>query len=147
MTGVTLLRVWYSMQYRCNNPKREDYERYGGRDITVCLEWKNYRSFWEWAQANGFKEGLELDRIDNNKGYSPDNCHFVTRKVNNNNKRNNRRFTAFGETKNISQWVDDPRCVVNYDILRSRLIRWPVKYTERAITQPSSRSTSEKNHV
>ena len=65
---------------RCYNPNIETYPLYGGRGITVCEEWRNDKmSFIEWALKNGYKEGLEIDRIDNDKGYSPDNCRFTTR--------------------------------------------------------------------
>ena len=64
------------------------YADYGGRGIKICQEWLNdNRSFFEWAIKNGWKDGLYIDRKDNDKDYSPDNCRFVTRDVNNNNRR------------------------------------------------------------
>jgi hypothetical protein len=70
--------VWTNMRERCSNPNSEKYPRYGGRGITVCDEWNNFRAFAAWAHANGYAEGLAIDRINNDRGYSPDNCRWVT---------------------------------------------------------------------
>ena len=81
--GTRLYNIWGLMKQRCNNPNNFAYKWYGERGITVCEEWNNNSlEFCEWAMNNGYKEGLELDRIDNNKGYSPDNCHWVTKSEN-----------------------------------------------------------------
>lgn len=74
-----LLDVYYDILKRCYNPKCKSYARYGGRGITMCDEWRNDRqSFIDWCVSHGHSEGLQIDRIDNDKGYSPDNCRFVT---------------------------------------------------------------------
>lgn len=70
--------VWTNMRERCNNPKSEKYPRYGGRGITVDPVWDNFRAFARWAEENGNQEGLELDRINNDLGYAPENCRWVT---------------------------------------------------------------------
>lgn len=62
--------VWKSMRMRCNNPKNKSYFRYGGRGIDVCPDWSNFESFNTWSEANGYAVGLQLDRKDNDKGYS-----------------------------------------------------------------------------
>lgn len=78
-----LYGVWVSMKQRCFNPNDVNFFRYGGRGISVCEEWKDdYEAFRNWALANGYKQGLELDRKDNDKGYSPENCRFVTHREN-----------------------------------------------------------------
>lgn len=88
ISKTKLYRVWESMKARCYNCKRKDYPNYGGRGIKVCVEWKRqYRDFQIWALENGYKTGLELDRIDNNGNYEPGNCRFVTHAKNNRNKR------------------------------------------------------------
>ena len=75
------------MKTRCYNPKRKEYKNYGGRGIAVCIGWLNFKPFEKWALSNGYKEGLELDRINVDEGYNPTNCRFVTHSENNLNKR------------------------------------------------------------
>lgn len=77
------------MRQRCTNPKHPQYRRYGGRGITVCEEWlKDPRPFIEWGMAHGYAKGLEIDRRDNDKGYSSGNCRFVTEPVQASNRYN-----------------------------------------------------------
>ena len=73
-----LFRVWDGMKQRCSNPNAPKYKNYGGRGIAVCEEWLNYKTFEEWALANDYQKGLSIDRIDNDDGYYPENCHFIT---------------------------------------------------------------------
>jgi len=105
-TSWTLKRKFYAMKGRCHNPKHDDYKNYGARGITICDEWLNDPiSFETWALENGFKEGLEIDRIDNDKGYSPDNCRWVSRKFNMLHKRANVYYTVNGESLLAWFWV------------------------------------------
>lgn len=68
---------------RCFDPKFKDYHRYGGRNITICLEWlESPSAFYNWAIGSGFQSELCLDRKDNNGPYSPDNCHWTTNQEN-----------------------------------------------------------------
>ena len=102
-----LYGVWQGMLQRCHNPKNRQYKDYGERGITVCDEWKNnYRCFKEWALKSGYKQGLTIDRINNNEGYSPQNCRWATYKEQNRNKRSNRNITLNGETKCLSEWAE-----------------------------------------
>lgn len=72
--------LWNGIIDRCYNPKDKHYKDYGGRGIKVCPEWRDSpKQFIEWAEANGWQKDLEIDRIDNDKGYSPGNCRFATR--------------------------------------------------------------------
>ena len=90
-----LYRIWSNMKDRCNNPDCKVYSDYGGRGIKVCKEWiDDFSAFQKWALANGYKEGLTIDRKDNDKGYSPDNCRWTDRKIQGNNKRNCRYITC-----------------------------------------------------
>lgn len=78
-----LYKIWIAMRQRCENPKEKNYHRYGGRGITVCPEWGRYEVFMEWALSHGYIEGqTDIDRRDNDKGYSPENCRFISHKEN-----------------------------------------------------------------
>ena len=80
------------MKRRCNNPNDKSYPEYGGRGIKVCPEWESeYLNFKKWALENGWINGLSIDRLDNNKGYSPDNCRFITHQANCQNRRKAKR--------------------------------------------------------
>lgn len=120
--GSILYMVWGSMVQRCINPKNKGYVNYGGRGITVCEEWRNsYASFLEWAMTHGYKRGLLLDRIDNDIGYTPENCTFSTRYVQNNNRRSCRFIEIAGVRLTIAQQA--ARFRINKDSLRSRVNR------------------------
>lgn len=96
--------VWEGMIRRCYNSKHTYYHRYGGRGITVCDEWKDApKDFIEWLLNNGWRKGLQIDRIDNNKGYYPNNCRIVPRIINQNNTCQNRYVYVYGENLTISE--------------------------------------------
>lgn len=102
-----LQNIRAGMAQRCLNPNNKAYHRYGGRGITICEEWANDSgAFVEWALANGYQDGLSIDRIDNNKGYSPENCRWATRKQQQNNMRTNVLATFDGETHTCSEWAE-----------------------------------------
>ena len=82
-----LYKCFMAMRKRCNNKADPNYRHYGGRGISVCDDWDNYEAFKEWATLGGYKKGLVLDRVDNNRGYSPENCRWVTQKENMQNTR------------------------------------------------------------
>lgn len=71
------------MKERCYNPNRDSYNHYGARGISMCDEWRNdFTAFEKWARENGFREDLQIDRIDNDGNYEPSNCRFVSPAIN-----------------------------------------------------------------
>lgn len=121
------------MLNRCYNANHKYYNRYGGRGITVCDEWKNnFQAFYDWAISNGYRDDLTLDRKDNDNGYSPENCRWTTKKEQSNNRENNIVITYNGKTQTLSQWAEEIR--IPYHKLLVRIKRgWSV---ERAFTKP-----------
>lgn len=91
-SGTRLYAIWKALKQRCYNPSDKNYDRYGGRGITVCSDWlHNFQAFCNWAIANGYDENAPtgqctIDRIDNDKGYSPDNCRWVGMKTQRHNR-------------------------------------------------------------
>lgn len=93
--GSRLYRIYYKMKERCYRPENDNYKYYGGRGITICAEWlKDFSVFAKWAMANGYADNLTIDKIDNEKGYSPDNCRWITIQEQQKNKR--KRGTVYG---------------------------------------------------
>ena len=82
-----LYRIWTNMKTRCSNPHSTQFKWYGGRGISFTSEWSAFEPFMNWALSHGYEDTLELDRIDTNGDYSPENCRFVTHKENCNNRR------------------------------------------------------------
>lgn len=91
-----LYHIYHAMRMRCINPKNPAYKYYGKRGIKVCPEWENnYLPFKKWALVSGYKDNLTIDRIDNNKDYTPENCQWITQSENSrkmNQKRDFRRL-------------------------------------------------------
>lgn len=133
-----LYRVWGNMVNRCTNHNNPAYNKYGGRGISVCDEWLQFLTFREWAISSGYSEELSIDRIDNDGGYNPDNCRWVDRYVQANNKRNNVMLEFNGRTMTVSEWAREMN--INYKALHRRLhAGWTV---ERALTEPLHNSSS-----
>jgi hypothetical protein len=102
-----LYRVWIGMRNRCANRNNADFISYGGRGITVCEEWNNYKTFKLWALNNGYADKLTIDRKNNNGNYEPSNCRWATPLEQANNKRNNCVLTYNGKTQTIVQWTNE----------------------------------------
>jgi hypothetical protein len=119
--------IFSCMKRRCYDAKNPSFNNYGARHITICKEWytpgshKGWRNFKEWALSNGYADNLTIDRIDNNKGYSPENCRWVTMKVQCNNTRRNRMITYNGKTQTLSQWCDE--LGLDFELVRTRFYR------------------------
>ena len=94
------------MKDRCLNPNYHSYSRYGGRGITICDEWINdSNAFERWAVSNGYSDELSVDRIDNDKGYSPDNCRWVDKITQQNNTSSNLYLEYAGRKLTASEWA------------------------------------------
>lgn len=120
------------MKYRCNNPRCRYYKDYGGRGIKVCEEWNSSEAFIEWSLSHGYKDNLSIDRIDNDKGYSPDNCRWTTQEVQHNNTRRSHKVTAFGKTMTLTEWAK--QVGMDRKTLRLRLEKGMTP--EQALTNP-----------
>lgn len=121
-----LYTVLRTMINRCHNPKHPKYRIYGARRITVCEEWReDPHAFITWAVANGYREGLQIDRIDNGVGYSPKNCRWTTAKEQARNTRRNRYLTVGGATMPVSAWAEVK------GINPKRIYNWVARHGER----------------
>ena len=113
------------MLNRCYNPENKQYPRYGGRGILVCEEWGTYEAFYDWAKSSGWKPELQIDRCDNDKGYCPENCRFVTCRQNNRNRCNNKLSVA--KVVEIRQMLADgisgPKIAKKYGVHHSLIYR------------------------
>lgn len=87
MHKTRIHRIWSAMKQRCQNVKKIAYQDYGARGIYVCEEWQEFLGFHAWAVANGYRDDLQIDRIDNDGPYCPENCRWVTAAENMKNKR------------------------------------------------------------
>lgn len=140
-----LVYVHYAMKRRCYNPESKDYKNYGGRGITVCSEWlntekvvikdtdlhnctKGFIAFREWALSNGYADNLILDRINNNEGYSPENCRWITRKEQNINKRNNHIIEYKNQKHTVSEWAEIYG--ISYNKLLDRINKFGLSFEE-----------------
>lgn len=117
------------MKGRCYTKTDRAYKDYGGRGITICDEWlgeKGFENFYKWSMANGYTDDLSIDRIDNNKGYSPDNCRWADEKTQCRNRRTNHLITFNGETKSMAEWSEITR--IPYSTICRRIkLGWKVE--------------------
>ena len=121
-----LYKVWSSMKRRCSAPDDPSYCNYGGRGIVVCDEWKTFIPFHAWALLSGYREGLTIESINNDKGYSPDNCEWIPKPQQSKNTRHCVMISYEGHTLNISDWAK--RLGVPYARIQSRLKKgWNIK--------------------
>lgn len=131
-----LLVVWTDMNSRCKDSRHPAYNRY---KKFGAPDWPTKEHFISWALETGWQPGLEIDRVDNTKGYFPENCRFVSRKQNANNRSSSRYLTAFGETKTLVEWESDARCSVQAQTIAARLDRYGWNSIEDSISLPSQR--------
>ena len=123
--------VWSALINRCRNPNDKGYKNYGGRGIDVCKEWYSFDAFIVDMGERPYPEDT-IERVNNNHGYSPDNCQWVTQKVQMRNTRRNRILTFNGKTKCLTDWAID--IGMNPVTLLTRIQRgWSI---ERSLSEP-----------
>lgn len=123
-TKTRIYRIYRSMIDRCYNEHNKSYNDYGKRGIKICNEWlgeNGFDNFYKWSVENNYKSNLSIDRIDNDKGYSPDNCRWATNQEQANNKRNNRLYTWNGETHTLKEWGEIKPNELKYTTLAGRI--------------------------
>lgn len=124
-------RIWSAMWTRCTNPRQASWKNYGGRGITVCERWEKFEHFFADMGQRPTRQHT-IDRRDNDAGYSPDNCRWITRREQNRNRSDNHRLTFRGETKTIAEWSEDVH-------IEQRTIWWRISSgwsVDRALTTP-----------
>lgn len=137
-----IYNIWKGIIRRCTCPKDKDYARYGAVGKGVCSEWlgdDGAKRFIEWAVAHGYSDGLTIDRIDNSKGYNPENCHWVDVKSQANNRKNNRLITYNGETHTVQEWAEIKG--IKHSCLLYRLNHWGVEKSLETAVQKHTKST------
>lgn len=123
-------KSWAKMKERCLNPKCREYAYYGGRGISVCSGWLNFRNFY--ADMGECPPGRSIDRIDNDGNYEPENCRWADVKTQCRNRRSNVVLTFLGKTQTLIEWSEETG--LSQSTLEHRVKRgWSV---ERALTQP-----------
>lgn len=123
------------MRQRCNNPKRKDYPRYGGRGISICPEWNEYKTFRSWALSHGYADNLSIDRIDVNGNYEPSNCRWADAIIQANNVRRNRIIEFEGKRYTLAEFARVNK--LSYSALQHRLDRgWSI---ERIVKTPQKK--------
>ena len=133
-TGTRLYRIYNHMKRRCYSPNEKVYSYYGGRGITVCDEWlADFEVFKSWALDSGYREDLEIDRIDNDGNYEPSNCRWATRKEQMNNRSGNHVISHEGETHTLTEWAE--KVGISPATLSGRVNKNGYSY-ERALTEP-----------
>ena len=133
-------KSWMNMRARCLNPKAINYERYGGRGITICERWKSFESFYADMGPKPSPRHT-LERKDNMRGYEPGNCIWDTPENQVNNRRSNINITMNGKTQTLARWCRELGLNYKNILPRIRELGWdPV----RAITQPERKLTPRK---
>jgi hypothetical protein len=122
-----LYGIWRGMKCRCHNQNDARFIDYGGRGIFVCDEWRaEFLPFYYWAMEHGWGQGKHIDRINNDKGYSPENCRFVIPATNMRNTRRNTYIEHNGESLTVTDWAI--RLNMRPQAIFSRMKRgWPTE--------------------
>jgi len=143
LSSHVLYKRWSGMIARCENPKNPKYKHYGARGISVCQDWRHsVESFYDWAIKNGWSEELHIDRKDNNKNYSPDNCHFITTAENNRNLSTSCRWFVNGR-----RFKSCTKAGLFFGVSSSTIRRWCEGYTTTSNNRMPPRGNCYKVRV
>ena len=124
MTDTHIHNVWDCMKDRCFNPKKDGFQRYGGRGISVCDEWlgeHGFENFYQWAVTHGYDETLQIDRIDNDGNYCPENCRWVPAKINMRNRSVNHFIETPWGRMTIAEYVE--RIDGDYNLVYAQIMK------------------------
>jgi len=134
MTHTRIYQTWAAMKSRCYNPGNQSYKDYGGRGIKVCEEWNNdFECFYNWAIKNGYSDFLTIERINVDGDYCPNNCRWLSKAEQSNNRRSCIVISYQGKTQNLSQWCKE--LGLNYKRINNRIVKLGMTF-EEAITKP-----------
>ena len=131
-----LYRTWSSMIRRCHSPKAANRKYYFSRGITVCQLWReDFSAFEKWAIDNGYRQGLQIDRIDVNGNYEPSNCRWITAKENSHNRRNNVVIEYKGKLRKLVDVVEETKSKIDVRTVYKRIFihGWGI---EKALSEP-----------
>lgn len=137
------------MKQRCQNKRCKAYHNYGERGITVCDEWQKFEPFCAWALDNGYRKGLDLDRKNNDGNYTPENCRWITRRDNINNRRASVFINVNGVNRTIAEWEREANITtgaINYWI-KSHGKDYAARRIEEAIANGYKENDFSRNHV
>ncbi len=121
-----IYKSWSNMHTRCANKKSENYHRYGGRGIKVCPEWKTFEGFIN-DMMSSYSDGLQLDRINNDLGYTPKNCRWTDPKTQSRNRSNNTHLELNGMTKTLAEWIELSGLKSSTFRQRLYVYQWPLE--------------------
>jgi len=142
--GTSIYRIWRGIRDRCSNPNLPDYQYYGIRGIKVCYEWQNsFEAFRNWAIVNGYKQGLTIDRKNNDGNYEPSNCKWTDMKSQSNNKRSTIYIEIDGITKPKAEWCEIYK--INPVTVEARILRGWSK--DDAVMIPTNKNMRRNRNV
>ena len=129
-----LYSVWTNMRARCSCKTNASYSYYGGRGITVCDKWQDFDVFRKWAIGHSYSPKLTIDRINNNGNYEPENCRWVTRKIQALNSRQAKFIKCGGQARTVTDWSQ--LLGVHSSTMSWRLANWSI---DRALSTFNTR--------
>lgn len=121
-----LYHIWQGMKERCNNPNSGKAKWYLDKGIKVCEEWQKFQGFRDWANQNGYRDDLTIDRINPDGDYCADNCRWISIKEQSRNRSSNVFINYKGEAKTLAEWSEILK--IDYKVLHNRvsILGWDI---------------------